>query len=81
VTLHDYLPVRLLVRPQGGVTEVWCALSTLDVATQGVPPRLRDALFAHLQKALEPALWEVRGDWPTGEVEWWEVVMLGLKEG
>jgi hypothetical protein len=80
VTLHDYLPARLLVLPQGDVTEVWCALSTVDSAGHGVPPRLRDLLFARLQEELEPALWEVRGDWPSGEVRWAEVVMLGLKE-
>ena len=25
------------------------------------------------------AIFEVRGDWPTGHVGWWETVRLGLR--
>jgi hypothetical protein len=60
------------------VEEIWCALSTR--ATQGAQVRdeLRDILFAALEAHFPDAIFEVRADWPTGQVEWWETVRLGL---
>ena len=63
----------------GGVEEIWCALSTRAADGTHVPDRLRDILFATLERHLSGAAFEVRHDWPTGEVGWWEVVRLGLR--
>lgn len=57
--LGDYLPGRLIVKRQGGLTEIWCALSTLDVNGAGVSPRLRDALFASLGPGRVGGTWRL----------------------
>jgi hypothetical protein len=44
-----------------------------------VRDRLRDILFAALENRFPDAVFEVRGDWPAGQVGWWEVVRLGLR--
>jgi len=36
-------------------------------------------LFASLERHVAPAVFEVRNDWPSGNVEWYEVVVLGLR--
>jgi hypothetical protein len=77
--LGDYLPCRVLALASGGVEEIWCALSTRATDGTHVPDRLRDILFATLERHLSGAVFEVRHEWPTGEVGWWEVVRLGLR--
>ncbi len=77
--LGDYLPCRVLALASGGVEEIWCALSARATDGTYVPDRLRDILFATLERHLSGAVFEVRDDWPTGEVGWWEVVRLGLR--
>jgi hypothetical protein len=77
--LGHYLPCRALVVISGDVEEIWCALSVLDVHGGHVSERLRDILFAALEAHFPDAVFEVRADWPTGSVEWWETVRLGLR--
>jgi hypothetical protein len=62
-----------------GLDEIWCALSVR--ATDGTFPteRLRDLLFASLGEHLAAADVEARGDWPTGDVQWFEVVRLWMR--
>ena len=40
---------------------------------------IRDLLFAELERYVEPAIFEARNDWPTGELQWSEAVRLGLR--
>jgi hypothetical protein len=63
-----------------GIEEVWCALSVVAVDGSGTPQKLRDVLFAELEQALQPAVAEVRADWPGGIASWDEVVRLYLRE-
>jgi hypothetical protein len=77
--LGGYLPCRVLVMASGGVEEIWCALSSRATDRTHVPDRLRDILFAALERHFPDAVFEVRHDWPTGEVGWWEVIRLGLR--
>jgi hypothetical protein len=77
--LGGYLPCRVLVVESGGVEEIWCALSGRAVDGTHVRDRLRDVLFAALEDRFPDAVFEVRGDWPVGQVGWWEVVRLGLR--
>ena len=44
-----------------------------------IRPNLRDLLFAALEERMAPAVFEARNDWPTGDVEWYEAVRLGLR--
>src|ERR1700731_3869651 len=77
--LGGYLPCRVLVLAGGGVEEIWCALSGRAADGTHVRDRLRDILFAALERRFPGAAFEVRGDWPAGQVGWWEVVRLGLR--
>jgi len=62
-----------------GVEEIWCGLSVRGTDGTFIPERVRDVLFASLEKHVAPAVFEVRNDWPSGDVEWYEVVVLGLR--
>ncbi len=77
--LGDWLPCRILVREDDGVEEIWCALSVRSGAGSFISEELRGLLFAALESHVEPALFETRNDWPTGDVEWFEVVRLGMR--
>ena len=79
VDLGDYLPCRLLVVEDNGVEEIWCAISVR--ATDGAFPteRLRELLFASLGEYLSAGDFEARTDWPSGDVEWFEVVRLWMR--
>lgn len=61
------------------MSSYWSALGTRAIDGSGVKPQLRDLLFAALEQHIAPALFERRGDWPTGPVDWAEVVVLGLR--
>ena len=76
--LGDWLPCRVLVIG-GEVEEIWCALSVRAANGAGVSSVVRDLLFATLERHVAPAVFEVRTDWPTGPVEWFEVVRLGIR--
>lgn len=77
--LGGYIPCRLLVRGGGGVNEIWCALSRRAKDGRHIRDQVRDILFANLENHFPDAIFEVRSDWPTGRLEWWEVVRMGLR--
>lgn len=77
--LGEWLPCRILVLDAGGVEEIWCALSGRGRDDTFVSEEIRDLLFASLESRLAPAEFETRNDWPTGTVEWFEVVRLGMR--
>jgi hypothetical protein len=78
--LGGYLPCRVLVLDSGGgVDEIWCALSSRAADGTHVRDQLRDILFAALESRFPDAAFEVRGDWPAGQIGWWEAVRLGLR--
>lgn len=79
VDLGEYLPCRVLAIDSGGIEEIWCALSVRATNDTHVRDELRDILFATLEAHFPDAIFEVRGDWPTGHVDWWEAVRLGLR--
>jgi hypothetical protein len=78
VDLGGYVPCRVLVQGGEGLDEMWCALSSRASDGNHVPDRLRDILFAELENHFPDAIFEVRSDWPTGKLQWWEVVRMGL---
>lgn len=78
--LASWIPVRILVKKTVELEEIWFALATRDQQGQGIPVRLRDYIFASLEDLTRPAEWEWRTDWPTGNLEWFEVARLGLRE-
>jgi hypothetical protein len=69
---------RLHVAASG--EEVWVALSIQATDGRFVEERLRDVLFRLVLDAAEADLWEPRADWPSGELAWFEVARLGLRE-
>lgn len=77
--LGGYLPCRVLVRGNGQIEEIWCALSARAAGGTHVRDELRDILFAALEAHLPDAVFEVRGDWPGGQASWWEAIRLGLR--
>jgi hypothetical protein len=77
--LGNYLPCRALVMKSHGIEEIWCALSVRATNGTHIRDDLRDLLFAELEAHFPGAVFEVRTDWPTGAVEWWEAVRLGLR--
>jgi hypothetical protein len=78
-TLGGFVPCRSLVIQGTDSQEVWCALSTRGSDGSFLRPQIRDLLFAALEAHLSPALFEIRGDWPTGPLNWAEVVKLAIR--
>ncbi len=60
--------------------EVWVAIATQATDGRFVEERLRDVLFGLVLTAAEAEEWESRADWPSGELAWFEVARLGLRE-
>lgn len=77
--LGDWLPCRILVLQGEGIQEIWCALSVRGANETFIPAPIRDVLFVALEAHVAPALFEARNDWPTGDIEWFEVVRLGMR--
>jgi len=77
--LGEWMPARILVLEGGGVQEIWCALGIQAVDGSFVRSELRDLLFAALEDYFVPAVFEVRGDWPTGNLGWAEVVRYWIR--
>ena len=69
----------VLAQDSGSVHEIWCALSVRAADGTHVGDELRSILFAALEAHFPDTVFEVRGDWPGGHVEWWEKVRLGLR--
>jgi hypothetical protein len=79
--LDDWLPCRMLVMSDSdAVEEIWCALGIVVTDGRKNKPELRELLFANLAQFLPDAEFEIRSDWPSGPVEWFECVRLGLRE-
>jgi hypothetical protein len=77
--LGAYIPCRMLVIDSSDIQEIWCALSVRATDGTHVPDPLKDLLFAALEEHYSSAVFEVRPDWPTGTVAWFEIVRLGLR--
>jgi hypothetical protein len=77
--LGDWLPCRILVQEEKGIQEIWCALSIRGTDGAFIAETVRDLLFVALEAHVAPALFEPRNDWPTGDVDWFEVVRLGMR--
>jgi hypothetical protein len=77
--LGGFVPCRALVIQGADSQEVWCALGTRGSDGTFLKPQIRDLLFAALEAHLSPALFEIRGDWPTGPVDWAEIVKLAIR--
>lgn len=60
--------------------EIWVAIATQAADGRFVDERLRDVLFRLIFDAARAELWEPRADWPSGELAWFEVARLGLRE-
>lgn len=64
----------------GAGDEIWVAVATQAADGRFVDERLRDVLFRLVFDAAGAELWEPRADWPLGELAWFEVARLGLRE-
>lgn len=60
--------------------EIWVAIATQAADDRFVDERLRDVLFRLVLDAARAELVEPRADWPLGELAWFEVARLGLRE-
>jgi hypothetical protein len=78
VSFGGLIDARLHVAAPG--EEVWVAIATQAADGRFVEERLRDVLFGLVLTAAEAELWEPRADWPSGELAWFEVARLGLRE-
>jgi hypothetical protein len=63
-----------------GGDEIWVAIATQAADGRFVDERLRDVLFRLVLEAARAEVWEPRADWPSGELAWFEVARLGLRE-
>jgi hypothetical protein len=78
VSFGELIDARLHVTAPG--EEVWVAIATQATDGRFVDERLRDVLFGLVLTSAEAELWEPRADWPSGELAWFEVARLGLRE-
>ena len=78
ISFAGLIGARLHVVASG--EEVWVAIATQATDGRFVEERLRDVLFGLVLTAAEADLWEPRADWPSGELAWFEVARLGLRE-
>jgi hypothetical protein len=74
----DLVDARLHATAAGD--EIWVAIATQAADDRFVDERLRDVLFRLVFDAAEAELWEPRADWPSGELAWFEVARLGLRD-
>jgi hypothetical protein len=77
-TFGGLVDARLHVTEPGD--EVWIGIATQATDGRFVEERLRDVLFGLVLSAADAELWEPRADWPSGELAWFEVARLGLRE-
>jgi hypothetical protein len=78
ILLAGLVAARMLVSAAGD--EVWVAIATRAADGVFVADGLRDLLFRIVFEAAGAELSEARTDWPSGPLEWFEVVRLGLRE-
>ena len=60
--------------------ELWVSIATQAADGRFLDERLRDVLFRLVFDAADAEVWEPRADWPAGELRWFEVARLGLRE-
>lgn len=60
--------------------EVWVAIATQAADGRFVEERLRDVLFRLVFDFARAEVSELRADWPSGPLAWFEVARLGLRE-
>jgi hypothetical protein len=63
-----------------GGDEIWVAIAIQAADGRFVDERLRDVLFRLVFDAPETELWEPRADWASGELTWFEVARVGLRQ-
>ena len=78
IRFGELVDARLLVSAAG--EEVWVAIATRAADGAFVADELRELLFAIVFDAAGAELWELRPDWPSGALEWFEVARLGLRD-
>ncbi|MGH2890976.1 MAG: hypothetical protein ACRDNJ_15255 [Solirubrobacteraceae bacterium] len=78
IRFAELIDARLWLSAAGD--EVWVAISTRAADGRFVAEALRDLLFAIVFDAAGAEEWEIRPDWPSGSLEWFEVARLGLRE-
>lgn len=76
--LDGLVDVRLHVTAPG--EEVWVAIATRATDERVVEEALRNVLFRLAFDAAGAEIWEPRADWPSGQLAWFEVARLGLRE-
>lgn len=76
--LDGLVDVRLHVTAPG--EEVWVAIATRATDERVVEEILRNVLFRLVFEAAGTEIWEPRSDWPSGQLAWFEVARLGLRE-
>lgn len=76
--LDGLVDVRLYVTAPG--EEVWVAIATRTTDERVVEEALRNVLFRLVFEAAGAEIWEPRADWPSGQLAWFEVARLGLRE-
>lgn len=76
--LDGLVDLRLHVTAPGD--EVWVAIATRATDERVVEEILRNVLFRLVFEAAGAELWEPRPDWPSGQLAWFEVARLGLRE-
>jgi hypothetical protein len=78
IRLGDLVDARLHATAAGD--EIWVAIATQAADGRFVEERLRDVLFRLVFDAARAELWEPRADWPLGDLAWFEVARLGLRD-
>jgi len=78
IRFDDLVDARLYATAAGD--EIWVAIATQAADGRFVDERLRDVLFRLAFDSAEAELSEPRADWPSGEMAWFEVARLGLRE-
>lgn len=78
VRVGELVDMRLHATSAGD--EIWVAIATQAADGRFVDERLRDVLFRLVFDAARAELVEPRADWPLGELAWFEVARLGLRE-
>lgn len=78
IRFGDLIDARLHATTAGD--EIWVAIATQAADGRFVDERLRDVLFRVAFDAARAELWEPRADWPLGDLAWFEVARLGLRE-
>jgi hypothetical protein len=73
-----YVPIRLCWVPGVGVAELWVAVGTVSASGVGTSSRVRDMVFALVERAAGPGEWEATVQWPEGALAWFEIARYGL---